>query len=147
MSTVLLLSPAVQPCLRSPRRFWCADRGQLALIRIPAFPSSFLLFAWLAIINTTHTRGLSCERRRKRGAVRHVHDIKTSRLRLRQRLKTCCVTGKTQANYPDFCIWTCHPAPRTGRKYLHSQAGNSQTLSSAYSTHRPEISITGRKLP
>ena len=103
MSTVLLLSPAVQPCLRSPRRFWCADRGQLALIRIPAFPSSFLLFAWLAIINTTHTRGLSCERRRKRGAVRHVHDIKTSRLRLRQRLKTCCVTGKTQANYPDFC--------------------------------------------
>ena len=103
MSTVLLLSPAVQLCLRSPRRFWCADRGQLALIRIPAFPSSFLLFAWLAIINTTHTRGLSCERRRKRGAVRHVHDIKTSRLRLRQRLKTCCVTGKTQANYPDFC--------------------------------------------
>ena len=27
MSTVLLLSPAVQPYLRSPRRFWCADRG------------------------------------------------------------------------------------------------------------------------
>ena len=40
MSTVLLLSPAVQPYLRSPRRFWCF----LVVFSIPAFPSSFLPF-------------------------------------------------------------------------------------------------------
>ena len=45
-------------------------------------------------------------------------------------------------------IWTCHPPPRTGRKYLLAQAGNSQYLSSAHLlaqagnlNHRPEASI------
>ena len=45
-------------------------------------------------------------------------------------------------------IWTCHPAPRSGRKYLHAQAGNGLYLSSAHlharagnSHHKQEASI------